>query len=328
MRRLLCTCIGLLLAGSLAACSTAQYAEPIKSFSDAATQASDAVAKMNTALADATLEYALRSATDPKLGSLDVQTSDSCGAFVAPAKPEDAVRCRPEFTIIGEGGAKVTVTREQYTNPMGNMVAVTAAIQKYAANLAAVQADNTADEVNTSIDKIQANLVALVQAADKNATLPSDLPAAAGEGVKWIFGQYIESVKFDALKKAANAAVDPLNKAKLAFSGFETGVKGQLSLTAMRDSARAMDERRDNQVATNRDALEKANAYDDFLTAPLSPMFDNLVAAHDKLVQALNGSGNASLKNFFTNLDQVKQQAEQIAKIATDIAAALKPKTT
>jgi hypothetical protein len=318
----------MLLLFGLAACSTERYGEPIKGFSDAAAQASDAVRNMNQTLADATLDYVMRSATDPRLGELRLEKDADCGAYVPETSAEDAVRCRAVFVVNGEGGQTVTIDREHYTNPMGNMVAVMAAIQKYAANLAEVQADNTSEEVNASIDKIQANLVELIKATDPTAQVPEGLPQAAGEGVKWAFGQYIESVKLDALRKATKAAAAPLDDAAFAFKEFAKSAKQQISVTVMAEAAKAMRNRPDNSVASNRQALNQANAYDDLLTAPLSPMLDNLVAAHRKLETALNGDGKVSIQEVFSRFEEIKAQAEQVAKIAKDISAALQPKTT
>jgi len=325
-RRSLRTMAAMLLLFGFAACSTERYGEPINGFSAAAAQASDAVRNMNQALADATLDYVMRSATDPKLGELRLEKDADCGAYVPETNAEDAVRCRAVFVVNGEGQT-VTIDREHYTNPMGNMVAVMAAIQKYAANLAEVQADNTSEEVNASIDKIQANLVELIKATDPSAQVPQGLPQAAGEGVKWAFGQYIESVKLDALRKATKAAAAPLDDAAFAFTEFAKSAKQQISVTVMAEAAKAMRNRPDNSVASNRQALNQANAYDDLLTAPLSPMLDNLVAAHRKLETALNGDGKVSIQEVFSRFEEIKAQAEQVAKIAKDISAALK-KTT
>jgi hypothetical protein len=319
---------GLLLLSCLAACSTERYGEPIEGFRDAAAQATDAVREMNETLADATLDYAVRSAADPTLGSLRLVEDADCGAYVPEATPETAVRCRALFEVKGENGVTVTIDRAQYTDPMGNMVAVMIAVQKYAANLAAVQSDDTAAEVNASIDKIQANLVELIKATDPDAQIPAGLPAAAGDGVKWVFGQYIESVKLDALQKATKAAVGPLDDAAFVFSEFAKTAKQQLSVTVMAESAKAMRSRPSSSPAVNRAALDKANAYDDLLTAPLSPMLDNLVAAHRGLDEALNGDGEVSVEEVFRRFEEIKAQAEQIAKIAKDISDALKPETT
>jgi hypothetical protein len=318
--------VALLLAG-LAGCSTAQYGEPIKEFSDATTQATAAVREMNQTLGDATLEYALQSASKPEVGTLKLVEQSECSAFVPGLPPEQAVRCRSVFEfkdIMAPDGKPLRIGREQYTNPMGNMVAVMAAIQKYAANLAEVQTDKTAEAVNASIDKIQTNLVELVKATDPKAQIPAGLPAAAGNGVKWIFGQYIESVKLDALQKATKAALGPLDDAAVAFKSFAESAKGLISVTVMADARDAMFKRPDNSVGSNRAALRQANAYDDFLTSPLSPMFDNLVAAHKRLEEALNGDGDVSIQDVFDRLEEIKAQAEQIAKIANDLSAALK----
>ena len=318
----------ILLLGGLAACSTERYAEPIKGFSDAAARATDAVRDMNQSLADATLSYAMQAATDPNRGKLDLTKGDTCGAFVPVDNAEEAVRCRAEFVITAEGGTPVTIDRQAYTNPMGNMVAVMAAIQKYAANLAEVQSDNTKEKVNASLTQIQGNLVELAKAANPNAQVPAGLPEAAGQGVRWLFGQYIESVKFDALRKATKAAAQPLDDAALAFQGFAEEAKNLISVTAMDASAKAIRQRPDNTAATNRDALDKANAYDDLLTAPLSSMVDDLVDAHKRLEAALNGTGEVSIEEIFSRLEEIKGQAEEIATIAKNISAALKPKTT
>jgi hypothetical protein len=283
---------------------------------------------MNQTLADATLDYAMQSASKPDVGALKLVQQSDCSAFVPGLPPEDAVRCRAVFEfkdIMGPDGKPLRIDREQYTNPMGGMVAVMAAVQKYAANLADVQADDTAEAVNVSIDKIQANLIALIRATDPDAQVPSGLPGAAGNGVKWVFGQYIESVKLDALQKATKAAVGPLDDAAFAFKSFAESAKGLISVTVMAAARDAMLNRPDNSVGSNRAALRQANAYDDFLTSPLSPMFDNLVAAHKRLEEALNGDGDVSVEDVFDRLEEIKAQAEQIAKIAKDLNAALKP---
>lgn len=319
VRRLACV---LLVAGA-SACSTAEYAGPIKLFSDSTDAAAQSVRELNTSLANATLNYAVKAAArDPANNHLEVPEMD-CGAFIPTEDTSKAVRCRAAIKLKSALGPDVTVQRQHYTDPLGNMVAIMDAIKDYANNLAAVQEDNTVKEVNDSIDKVQASLIELMKASGKNEP-PSDLPRAAGEAVKWAFGQYIESVKYRALKDATSAAEKPLSLAAEAFREIDKTVKLELTAPSGAEAFDSRDNMDPKDEGSIRAALAAQNAYDDVLTAPLSPMFDNLVAAHHDLAEALAGTKPLSAREALAKLKDVQKQARALGKIAKDLSAALK----
>ena len=312
----------LLVAGT-SACSTAEYAAPIKVFSDSTDAAAKSVRELNASLAKATLDYIVEvAARDPANNHLEVPETD-CGAFLPTGVSSEAVRCRASIKLKSGLGQEVTVEREHYTDPLGNMVAIMDAIKDYANNLAAVQEDNTAAEVNDSIDSIQASLIELMKAAGKNEP-PSDLPKAAGEAVKWVFGQYIDTVKYRALRDATAAAEEPLALAAGAFRKIDETVKVELSAPSGAEAFDKRDNMNPRDETSIREALAAQNAYDDVLTAPLSSMFDNLVAAHHDLAEALAGTKPLSVRTALAKLKEVEKQAQALGKIANDLNAALK----
>lgn len=317
VRRLAYLC---LITAAAAACSTADYAAPIKTFSDSTDQAAQSVNELNETLAAATLSYAVTAAAkDPANNHVEVGR-DECLLF----DPNKVIRCQATIKMRSDFGPEVTIRREDYTNPLGNMVGIVNAIKDYANNLAAVQSDNTIEEVNDSIDSIQASLVNLSTAAGKEP--PTDLPKAAGEAVKWVVGQYIETVKYRALRDATAAARKPLTQAADAFREIDKSIKLQLTQPkgmAAFESLKDMDPRNEESI---RSTLAAQNAYDDVLTAPLSPMFDNLVAAHNDLADGLDGSKPLSVRAALAKLKDVQKQAQALGKIAKDLNAALKKK--
>jgi hypothetical protein len=250
---------------------------------------------------------------------------DGCGAFIPGKEPGKEVRCTATFEMKASISPPITLTleRELYTDPLGNMVAIMVALQDYAKNLAAVQADNTVAEVNESIDNVQASLVELVKAAGGKEP-PGDLRKAAGELVKWAFGQYIESVKFRALRDATSAARNPLSLAAAAFKPIDESVKAVLTVPVQADAAESRKNMNPRDESSIRRTLAVQHAYDDLLTAPMSSMFDNLVAAHEDLASALDGTTPLSVRGALAKLKEVQRQAETLAKIATDLKAALK----
>ena len=306
---------GLLLA--LSACSTAEYAAPIQTFKASADAAAQSFANMNETLAATTLDYAVQSAAgDPQHNQLLRQEED-CGAF----NPVEEVRCRAFFRLQSTAGPSVDLQRNHYTDPLGGILAVLNATQAYAGNLAAVQSADTISQVNDSIDSIQANLIQLSKAA--NVGQASDLPEAAGQAIKWAFGQYIESVKYNALKAATAAARKPLSDAREAVREMEVSAKIILTAStekAARDSILNMNP---NSAASIRATLAAQNAYDDLLTAPLSSMFDNLVDAHDGLADGFGDGSHLSVRQALAKMDDVLKQAATLEKIARDLQAAL-----
>jgi hypothetical protein len=313
----------IVLAMLLSACSTADYAEPIQVFSESATAAAQSVRDLNRALAATTLNYAVAAAArDPANNHLEVADTE-CGAFVPADDPAQMVRCRADFKLKSSLGPEVTISRQDYTDPLGNLVAIMDAISGYASNLAAVQSDNTAKEVDSSIDSIQASLIRLLQATGGQQP-PSALPKAAGDAVKWAFGQYLESVKFRALRDATSAAREPLNLANTVFKDIEQSAKIELSAPAGSDAFDSRANMDAKSEASIRATLAAQNAYDDVLTAPLSPMFENLVAAHNDLADALDGSKPLSVREALAKLKEVQKQAETLGQIAADLSAALK----
>lgn len=310
--RLLSLALLLIVAG----CSTTEYAAPIKAFKESADAAAKSYGDMNTALAQATLTYAVQAAArDPASNQLQ-RPETECGAFV----PGRTVRCRAFFSLSSPDAPPVTLQRQAYTNPLGGLLDVLKAVQDYAGNLNAVQSANTVAEVNSSIDSIQANLNQLAAAANGGQTSP--LPKAAGQAVKWVFGQYIESVKFRALRDATAAAREPLSQAQVAVQSMEESAKVMLATTsekAARESMKSMTA----SESSIRAALAAQNAYDDLLTAPLSPMFDNLVAAHADLADALESGSHLSMRDALTRFGEIQKQAATLEKIAKDLMAAL-----
>ena len=304
---------------ALSACSTSEYAGPIKTFSDATDSATASMKKLNESLAEATLNYAVAAAArDPQNNSLVV---DGCGAFI----PGQETRCTATFEMKASLSPPTTMTleRELYTDPLGGMVAIMVALQDYAKNLAALQSDNTVAEVNESIDNVQASLVELVKAAGGDEP-PGDLPKAAGELVKWAFGQYIESVKYRALRDATRAATKPLRLAAVAFKPIDESVKAVLTVPVQADAAESLKNMNEEDESSIRRTLAVQNAYDDLLTAPMSQMFDDLVAAHEDLASSLDGTTPLSVRGALAKLKEVQKQAVTLAKIATDLKAALK----
>jgi len=309
---------------SVAACSTAQYDAPIKSFKDAADAAAKSTAEFNAVLADVTLNYALQNAaSNPAQNHLQREEND-CGAY----DPAKQVRCRAYFELSSSvDGRTVKLERDDYTAPLQGMVDILEATQEYATNLLAVEQANTAEDVNNSVDSIEASLIRIAKAANKEE-FNDQIPRAAGEAVKWAFGQYIESVKFDALRKATFAATSPLSRAQLAFKEMERSAKIALSSSALEAATDTMEKMDPHSESSVRTTLAAQNAYDDLLTAPLSSMFDNLVEAHENLAKALNEESHLSLRQTLAKLGDIQKQAETLEKIANDLRDAVKKQTT
>lgn len=329
MRDAHCTGFRLLAAGALilaaAACSTSDYAAPIGAFATSAEAAARSFREMDQALARSTLDYAVRSvAADqsvPKANTFQ-RLDESCGTFI----PDANVRCQTEFALASPF-ASVTLDRDDYTSPLGNVLGVLDATQEYAANLNAVQQANTIAEVNSSIDSIQASLTQLAKATAASGgqppAIPADLPQAAGQAVKWVFGQYIESVKFRALRDATAAAREPLSQAQMVVTEIAKSAKTTLAhplRAAAQDSFERMDS---NSESSIRAMLAAQDVYDDFLTAPLSSMFDNLVGAHEDLAIALEEGSHLSVRRALDKMDEIEKQALMLEKIAKDLRAAL-----
>ena len=305
----------------VAACSTSDYDAPIQAFKSATDAAATSTGKVNTSLAEATLNYAVKSAArDPANNHLKREAKD-CGAY----NPATEVRCRAYFELrSADGEHSVTLRRDDYSDPLRGMVGILEAAQTYATNLLAVEQANTAEQVNNSVDSIQASLVQIVKAANPKAEFNDQIPQAAGEAVKWAFGQYIESVKFDALRKATSAARSPLALAQVVFKDMEQSAKIALTSSAMEAASDSIQKMNPHNESDIRTTLAAQNAYDDLLTAPLSSMFDNLVGAHESLAKALEGGSHLSLREALGKLDDIEKQAQTLAKIATDLHDALK----
>lgn len=309
--------LSLVLLLPAAGCSTANYAAPIKGFKAAADNAATSYAEMNDALAEATLNYAIEAAAkDPASNKLQRPEAE-CGAFI----PGRDVRCRAFFSMSSPDVPEVKLQREAYTDPLGNLLGVLTAVQDYAGDLAMVQEATTAAEVNASLDSIQADLTKLLAAA--NGGQPDPLPQAAGQLVKWAFGQYVESVKFNALQNATAAAREPLAQAQVAVQAMEESAKVMLASTTEARAREAMRNLDSGNPASIRAALQAQNAYDDLLTAPLSPMFDNLVAAHGELADALESGSHLSVRNALVHFEEIQKQAATLQKIAKDLKAAI-----
>src|SRR5262249_25956818 len=88
--------------------------------------------------------------------------------------------------------------------PLKNLPAVMAEIEAYSLDLKAIAAADNSESVGKSVDSISVELNKLATMTGQQGFGP--VAEAAGSAVKWAIGQYVESVKLDALRKATAAA--------------------------------------------------------------------------------------------------------------------------
>jgi hypothetical protein len=308
-----------LLALVATGCATADYTQSIDSFAVATADASKALDELN---AQVTERY--KGILDDAIRNRDVLLTDLPSSDGQPDCTFSAARCR--LALADKDGAVL----EPYPPepPLVNMSLLMSQISAYAGNLQALlraeTAQKAAADVNAALGSIQnlATTVSNLQAGQSGA--PADVPQFAtpvGSAVNWVLGQYVETVKFKGLQRAAEAAKPVIQDAAALFHDVATFASDtpKIELENQVDAARRA--LRSDPSQSNIDAYARAaGTFDTLLRSSPPDLFGKMAKAHDALADSLQG-GDVSLATANARIEAFADEAEQLAKILKDLRA-------
>jgi len=302
----------LLMAASLAACTTADVKSPINGLTAATGQAKDKLVADQADIDKFVLETSANAATQP--GALPVSWGEGeCGG----GEP----RCH---LFISDGMATWPLTTRSIEH---GVLAIMDGLVQYGANLNKIAIATTAGEVQTALGQTKASVAGFATAEDDfrkaSGLQPSGLKplltAYAGPTIDLIsFGltQYIERKKVAAIKEAVHTMQPVLDETVEAFEAvaLEAARIRQTDI-AKRFNAADAAFRRAHTDKTKLAALgSAADTYDQFLGLKDTKVFAGLANAHAALRDALDRK-NLSFDEVWLQLKYVSDETAKFAAL-------------
>lgn len=328
----------------LAACSAADYKQPIVAFSDTTKNAAATLTDYEKALGQAALNANMNYAV---MHPMEVRhKSGECF--------QGKMRCR--LVLRGKDG------NERLLNPGSidpRIHSIMAALVVYADNLKAIATADTSADIKSAADAAQANAINLAKAIDAlnaqrgitgNPLEPqvTKFAAPVQNAAVFVLDQYADAVKLQALRDATRAmnvvfpsfmrvasqVVDggmtiKRNELAAAFDHsdqafFEAGnAVHAAKIKRAADSKQAHDDAPPPQV--DRDKLvalaAAAEAYDSALQDHPEVIFQDLAVAHDRLTKALNDP-QITWDQFWAIMQRLSDDANALAGIVNAVRTA------
>lgn len=302
----------LLMGVVLAACSTADFAQPVNAFAAATTEAGNALGELNTSVADAYEERLTASILDGK-------------AFLRLAEGEcltTSKACR--LVAIRDGRSEFYPP----SPPLTEMTELMGEVERYAKSLQALLQADTADQIRSRVDATFGNIEKLAgtvsaAAGGKGRAVPlPELDTALGEAVNWIAGQYVERLKLEGLRQATQAANPVIHDAAELFATAGVVASDAPRAHFAEEVAAAVDRfRTAPDSGTLTAATSAAARYGTFLSSAPGQLFERLAAAHDALTASLVSDG-VSVGTAMARIQGLADEATSLATILAGLRAA------
>jgi hypothetical protein len=314
-----------LVALALGGCAnSAAFQQPITDFATATTAAGTALGTYDSATT--TIINAQRRAAALKPGSVVTFPPSTC-AIGTPS-------CVVTVKIAG-GGCPQDLCPVQIDHVIPNELQAMAEITAYAQGLNMIVAADDSANVKAGVDKAMSGIAGLATVVNPAAgAVITAYSAPVASTATFLFQQYQEQVKLDALRKAT-AAMDPL---LYCATPADTCAARMFGTTAdFMDAANTADlaqnfkqqwrnfDPSDPQAPAELDAwLAAANSLNTALTAKPSDLFNKMATAHHALTTALK-SDDLSFGQTLDAIARLSAAADQIKTIAAQFKAAAKP---
>jgi hypothetical protein len=289
----------------LSACSAASdFKQPITQLSKATAGAEIALTKFNEyASAEVTAqrrEEAIRNPGRVLAGDLDCSI--------------DSPRCIVALTPASGVGEPLPLT---VSSLIPNHVRAMREIGLYAKGLEdIVNADATA-AVKAGLDKAGAAVAEVAALAGPQYRAAASVFAVpVTKAAAWLFGEYQEAIKLDALRDAT-AQMESILPGAVKEFGIAADLVHNVRKTYLVETFNAKQRAFDRQAspANLKDYLDAAQQVDDALQVKPSDVFTELGVAHHELATALR-SDDISFATVMLHLDRLVTKAEQLTAIA------------
>lgn len=293
------------------ACSATNYQRPVGDFSTATQNAQEALVALDQHVTQAYLEM-LRS---------EVATNERLVRAKENECELTSERCRL-VAVNAEGDLQLFPPEPL----LGNMITLMRAVAVYAQGLADIVNADTAEQVSTHVNATLGSINNLANTIDALASTNAAESASAyktslGKAVNWFVGQYVATIKIDALRQATRQAQPVIERATRIFSDT-TLLAADVSHIG---PTTEFDDAREKYEATLRGddlniLVARAAAYDRILVAKPSSVFEQLLLAHDALADHLQNKGQ-SFADVMGKIELFAIEAEAIITIVKEIQA-------
>jgi hypothetical protein len=314
-----------LCAGMAAACSTASdHTEVIKKFAEATGSVKEAMQAYDQAAAERLTMLVRARAVAQKKG---LNGSSGPGYVIAPEDCQSAsAQCVAFFKETRDDPDPKFLT---YETIIPEHVDAARALADYADALKAVaEADSTA-QVKAALDQAAAATSSLANIAQPGTGAAAQpLAAATANGLTWLYGQYQEKMKINALREATQR-MNPHVKAAAELFGKAATLVDTTGRTAgaqaVDDAKAAFDENPSGSAIS--DLASSVNSLDGQLKVSPKDVFSQLAETHQILTDALV-KGPESLAEIFESVNRLADNAEALANVAMQFKAAAEAKST
>lgn len=300
-----------LLAVSSAACSVNTYKPAVDRFGTAMQQARDAYGKMEAVVLASRTE-ALRK--DVLGGKLRVSLKpNTCNV--------QSASC--ELLVIGNSKA------EPLHPKFENINLLLGELTDYAANLRAIVASDTPQQVTASFGAASGSIKSLSASVAKISGKPDEVSAFVEPSANiagWIVGEFVNALQVSALRKATARADGVVQRALPILQESATASANVINAGL----AKRVEELKEAQrlAPADRQALDRLDAaareLDTALKATSPAVFADMAAAHRDLTAALSGS-RITLEDAYAAIQQFATKAEALYKMIAALEAAAKP---
>lgn len=305
-----------LLCGPLLACSVASYRKPVEDFAQATRDTAEALNGLDRQIRDADAER-MRKQVIAQPDRMLTRKGDCL---------DGSKRC--QIVVIDEKGQPRVFPPE---SRIPKILAVMAAIQRYADGLAAIVTADTAAQVTTHVNATVAslkNLAATVKeqgGGDKSSLVSlTEYATPVGNLANWLSGQYVAKLQLDGLRRAtkdARAVVSEATDVLVTNAGFGAliwlpprahEVEQRMATLEKNASARAID-----------DLVTSAGQYDRLLESSPALVFTEFHKSHEALAKKLNDE-EGSLSDAIEKIDVFSGEAKKLAAVVKELQAVSK----
>lgn len=302
------------IVGLLGGCSATQYGKPVADFAKATADARDGLEGYSSTVIQGQKDLNLGKAVAQPVG-VRPHPGD-CG----PNSP----RCRIVLLTRRDDPAPLPLSPE---SPIPNIIKLMSAIAAYAGGLEKIVNSDAAGQVEANVIATGASvarIAELVPGAGPVSFAAYAQPVSALAG--WVLGQYVESVKLDALKYAVSRADPVIGASYDALAAVAAQATNEMRTRMAETISSRRDTFRDARTRENLESVvTAAEAYDALLRSNAAPdaVFKDLVKAHADLNKALHGQ-NVSLASLIEQIGHFQAQAEKLAQVIAGFQKAQK----
>ena len=316
------TCVIVVLG--LTACASEPYKEPVATFAQAVTKSTEALAALESQLANAHSEVNMARALSPK----NRVAPKDCDHDTARVK--DCVLLLQE---TDEDGKDVgSPSNLQPDAPLAEIRILLDGIKSYADNLAAVLNADTTEKVRNSVNKALGSLERLTHNSkvrkeiNQRRTPVKDFATPLANAVNWVVGKYVESIKIDAIRHAtfeADPIVQATTRAMMAAEQQGERIMHAVLVNSLRNA-------NDAWVKTPSESnlsklMSEVRALQHFRSQARPSLFKAMADAHRSLKNRLANSQDLTWTTTMAKVEQFNAEADSLLQIIDSFSELTKP---